>query len=54
VSSIDCLPQIVRALGRFATWAGYHVTGAPEPSRPPARLTYHSSPSEPAREGDCG
>jgi hypothetical protein len=48
VSSLDVgLPQIVRALGHFATWAGYHAAGAPEPSRPPARLTYHSSPSDP-------
>lgn len=46
------LPHIVRALGHVAAWAGYHVAGSPRPSRragPPARLTYHSSPSEQAR-----
>jgi hypothetical protein len=43
------LPHIVRALGHVAAWAGYHAAGAPAPSRPAARLTYHSSPSEQAR-----
>jgi hypothetical protein len=49
------LPQVVRALGHVATWARYYVAGAGEPSRPPARLTYHGSRGEPARvESDCG
>lgn len=48
MSSIDLnLPRIVKAVGHVAAWAGYHAAAASEPSRPPARLTYHSSPSEP-------
>jgi hypothetical protein len=47
VSSLDfSRPPIVRALGRFARWAVYHAVGAPEPVRPPARLTYHGSAGE--------
>jgi hypothetical protein len=50
------LPQVVRTLGHVAVWARYRVTGAsPEPSRPPAQVTYNGSRSEPARvEGQCG
>jgi hypothetical protein len=53
-SSDFCLPQVVRALGYVAAWARYQATGGRAPSRPPARLTYPGSPSEPARgESDC-
>jgi hypothetical protein len=49
VNPNDCgLPRIVRALGHVAAWAGYHAAGTSETSRPPARLSYHSSESEPA------
>jgi hypothetical protein len=56
VSSSDfSLPQVVRALGHVAAWACYQAAGAPEPSRPPARLTYPGSPGESARvDSDCG
>jgi hypothetical protein len=49
MSSIDFhLPQVVRAVGHVAAWARYQAAGTFEPSRPPARLTYHGSPSESA------
>jgi hypothetical protein len=48
------LPQLVRALGHFASWARYRVAGeTTEPSRPPARVTYPGSQGDRA-ESQCG
>jgi hypothetical protein len=54
MSSISVnLPRIVRVVGHFAAWVGYYTAAEQEPSRPPARLAYHTSTSEPARCQEC-